>query len=107
MKAFKEITQSLLECNPLIIYNYNKLKLVLTEVKTMTVEEIPREVAIKLCNEIQAENKRKRFSKERLQCWGCCKYAKGDIEKMCISGKGGCNLVNKRYGLQRGADNER
>ncbi len=68
----------------------------------MTVEEIPREVAIKLCNEIQAENKRKRFPLGRLQCWGCRKYAKGDVEKMCLSSEGGCSLVNKRYRLQKG-----
>jgi len=68
----------------------------------MPTQEIPRELAIRLCNEIQAENKRKGFSIGRLQCWGCCKYAKGDVEKMCISGKQGCSLVNKRYRLQKG-----
>ena len=68
----------------------------------MTAKEIPLEVAIKLCNEIQAENKRKGFSTGRLQCWGCCKYAKGDVAKMCLSGKQGCTLVNKRYRSQKG-----
>jgi len=68
----------------------------------MTAKEIPPEVAIKLCNEIQAENKRKRFSTARLQCWGCCKYAKGDVEKMCLSSEQGCPQVNKRYRFQTG-----
>ena len=68
----------------------------------MNVEKIPREIAIKLCNEIQAENKRKRFPTGRLQCWGCRKYAKGDVEKMCLSSERGCNLVNKRYKSQKG-----
>ena len=39
----------------------------------MTPKAIPREVAIKLCDEIRAENRQKRFSLGRLQCWGCYK----------------------------------
>lgn len=65
----------------------------------------PREIAIKLCEEIQIENKRKgKFSFERLQCWGCLKHANGDVEKMCLAneGGGGCNLINKRYKSQQG-----
>lgn len=68
----------------------------------MTPKAIPREVAIKLCDEIRAENRQKRFSLGRLQCWGCCKHAKGDVSKMCISSEQGCNLVNKRYRSQKG-----
>ena len=65
---------------------------------------IPRETAIKLCGEIQTENKRKgKFSFERLQCWGCLKHANGDVEKMCLANVrgGGCNLINKRYNSQQ------
>ena len=62
-------------------------------------EEIPRELALKLCDEIRAENQRKWFSIWRLQCWGCYKWAKGDAEKMCLSSEGGCNLINNRYKL--------
>jgi hypothetical protein len=68
----------------------------------MTVEKIPREIAIKLCNEIQAENKRKRFSPGRLQCWGCRKYARGDVDKMCLASEGGCPRVNQRFRSQKG-----
>ena len=74
----------------------------LREARTMTTQEIPREIAIKLCNEIQAENKRKRFSLRRLQCWGCYKFARGDAERMCLSSEGGCSLINKRYRPQKG-----
>jgi hypothetical protein len=64
--------------------------------------DIPREVALKLCEEIRAENKGRWFSLGRLQCWGCYTWAKGDQEKLCLSSKEGCNLVNKRYKLQQG-----
>jgi hypothetical protein len=67
-----------------------------------TGKDIPREVAIKLCDGIRAENKRKRFSTGKLQCWGCYTWARGDMEKLCLSTKGGCNLVNKQYKLQQG-----
>ena len=64
-----------------------------------TSKDIPREVALKLCDEIRGENKQKWFSLAKMQCWGCCKWSKGDLEKMCLSSEGGCNLVNKRYSL--------
>ena len=64
-----------------------------------TGKDIPREIAIKLCDEIQAENKKKLFSLGKLQCRSCYKWAKGDREKMCLSSKEGCNQVNKRYKL--------
>jgi hypothetical protein len=67
-----------------------------------TGKDIPREVAMKLCDEIRAENKRKRFSIGRLQCWGCYQWARGDTEKLCLSSKEGCNLVNNRYKLRQG-----
>jgi len=66
-----------------------------------TGKDIPREVALKLCDEIRSENKQKWFSFGRLQCWGCYKWAKGGTEKLCLSSEGGCNLVNKRYKLQQ------
>ncbi len=58
---------------------------------------IPREIALKLCDKIRTENKRKWFSIGRLQCWGCYKWAKGDAEKLCLSSKQGCNQVNNQY----------
>jgi len=64
------------------------------------MNEIPRETALKLCAEIRQENRGKRFSATRMQCWGCTRYAKGNPVKMCLSnreGSRGCNLVDKRY----------
>ena len=64
------------------------------------MEEIPREIALKLGAEIREENLGKRFSMAKMQCWGCTRYAKGAPDKMCVTnqeGNRGCNLVNKRY----------
>ena len=64
------------------------------------MDEILKETALKLCAEIREENRSKRFSLSRVQCWGCTRYAKGDPDKMCFTsqaGNRGCNLVNKRY----------
>jgi len=61
-------------------------------------EGIPRDTAIRLCNEIRATKERKLFS----QCWGCVKFSKGVFDKMCAAGKPdyrGCKLVNSKYDL--------
>jgi len=65
-----------------------------------TGKDIPHEIALKLCDEIRAENKQKRFSLGRLQCFFCYKFAKGDVDKLCISSEQGCNQVNNRYKLR-------
>jgi len=65
-----------------------------------TNQAIPREIALKLCEEIRTENKKKWFSFGKVQCWGCYKWSKGDVEKMCLSSEQGCNLVNNRYKLR-------
>lgn len=67
-----------------------------------TGKDIPREIAIMLCDEIRSENKKGWFSIWRLQCFFCYKFAKGDVEKLCLSSEGGCSQVNKRYNLNRG-----
>lgn len=57
---------------------------------------IPRETAIRLCNEIREKKERRLFS----QCWGCVKFSKGSFDKMCAAGKPdnrGCSLVNARF----------
>jgi len=62
-----------------------------------TGKTIPREVALKLCDEIRAENKNRWFSPSGLQCFFCYKSARGNVEKLCLSSKRGCNLINQRY----------
>lgn len=62
--------------------------------------KIPREIALKLCEEIRKENERKRFGIGKTQCWGCYKFAKEDSSKLCIftnEMNRGCSQVNKRY----------
>ncbi|HLN45226.1 MAG TPA: hypothetical protein VK209_05920, partial [Candidatus Sulfotelmatobacter sp.] len=59
-------------------------------------EPISKEEARKLCSEIRAEKGIKIFS----QCWGCLRFSKGNVTKICFSnklGNRGCSLVNKRY----------
>ena len=65
-----------------------------------TGKDIPREIALKLCDEIRSENKQRWFSIWRLQCLFCYNLARGDTEKLCLSSEGGCHLVNKRYELR-------
>ena len=60
-------------------------------------QAIPRQVALKLCEEIRTENRNKRFSPGGLQCFFCYRWARGDEDKLCLSNKNGCNLINQRY----------
>jgi hypothetical protein len=66
-----------------------------------TGKDIPLELAIRLCDKIQTENKKKWFSLGKLQCWGCHKFSKGEVKKMCLSSNNGCNLVNERNNSQK------
>jgi len=63
---------------------------------------IPKEIALKLCEEIRKENARKRFSFGKLQCRFCYKFNKDnpELSSRCIFGNEqnrGCWQVNKRY----------
>jgi hypothetical protein len=61
-----------------------------------SIDDIPDDVALKLCKEIQQEKSAKLFS----QCWGCLKYSKEDPKKMCFYDppkNRGCNKINKRF----------
>ena len=96
----------LLEYPLTIIYNEGNTTRV-DEVKAMTKnEEIPREIALKLCNEIRGEHKQRGglswFSIWRFQRFFCYRFAKGDVAKLCISNEQGCPQVNKRYELHEG-----
>ncbi|OPY25733.1 MAG: hypothetical protein A4E28_02956 [Methanocella sp. PtaU1.Bin125] len=59
---------------------------------------VPWETALELCEEVRAENRRKKLrflSFQALPCWGCEGFSKGDPAKMCIAN--GCSLVGARY----------
>jgi len=66
-----------------------------------TGKDIPCELAIRLCDKIQTENKKKWSSVGKLQCWDCYKFSKRDVKKMCLSSNNGCNLINERYNSQK------
>ncbi len=60
------------------------------------IEGIPKDIAIRLCNEIRLTKEHRLFS----QCWGCVKFSKGVFDKMCAASKPdnrGCALVNASY----------
>jgi hypothetical protein len=64
------------------------------------MEEIPKDVAWQLCQQIQKENRGKWLTLGGWQCWGCSTFAKDRQDKRCFNskeGNRGCNLVNLRY----------
>lgn len=59
-----------------------------------------QQAAIEICRQIQNRYSRKFFTAVYWQCWGCVKFSKGDIKKMCFANNSdnrGCNLVNKQF----------
>jgi len=61
---------------------------------------IPKDVALKLCEEIRAKNRGRWYSFYGMWCWGCYKFSKGDSTKLCFSNNPenrGCAQVNERY----------
>ncbi len=62
--------------------------------------DIPRDISLKLCDEIRAEYRQGRFSIWKLQCFFCYRFAGGDRKKLCLSIEKGCPQVNKRYKWQ-------
>ncbi len=65
-------------------------------------QAIPEQIALEICEEVREQNKKKKFSFTKGQCWGCMKYSlkKNDIKYRCIFGdenNRGCQLVNKIY----------
>lgn len=66
----------------------------------VVANEIPRDVALRLCTEIEAENHGKWYRWGAWMCWGCAKFTKGDMEQRCVAnapGYRGCVQVNARY----------
>lgn len=61
---------------------------------------IPREIALRLCGEIQRHNRGKWYTFGGLMCWGCVRFSDGDPARMCVSSQAdyrGCLQVNARY----------
>lgn len=65
--------------------------------KKRNLKPIPKEVTLKICNEIRNKYKGKWYTLTGLQCWSCVTFTKGDINKKWFSSRTdyrGCNLVN-------------
>jgi hypothetical protein len=63
-------------------------------------KEIPKDMALQLCSQIQQQYHGKWWTLAGMQCMGCTAASKGDLTKMCVGnapGFRGCNLVNKVY----------
>ncbi len=64
---------------------------------------IPEIVAMKICRDIQEQNRTRRVNFAKLQCWGCQIASKNDARKMCLHSKPdnrGCQLVTKVFDQQ-------
>jgi len=63
-------------------------------------EPIPDEMAIKLCDQVCADNRGKWYTFRGLWCWGCRTFSKGDATKRCYASKDGnrgCPQMNERW----------
>ncbi len=64
---------------------------------------IPEIVAMKICRDIREQNRTRRLSFAKVQCWGCQIASKTDARKMCLHsqpGNRGCALVTKVFDQQ-------
>ncbi len=62
---------------------------------------IPEAEAKRLCQEIQAENRKKfPLNYNRMWCWGCRTFTKGEAGKMCWANDAdnrGCGQINQQF----------
>jgi len=62
-------------------------------------------IALELCEETRRENRGNWLSFNRLWCWGCATFSRGNPQKMCFSSSPdnrGCTQVNRRYDAKYG-----
>ena len=59
---------------------------------------IPTADAIRLCQEVSAQNMAHRWNPLNWQCWGCLRFSKS-AEERCFAGPDnrGCGFVNKAW----------
>ena len=67
------------------------------------------EEALALCEQVYEMNKKKSFSFNKMQCWGCYKFTKGP-EKRCFANSpdgnnNGCTQVNRLYKKLKAQEN--
>jgi hypothetical protein len=64
------------------------------------MDVIPKDVALKLCEEIRAKNRGRWYSFFGMWCWGCYRFSRGNSTRLCFSNNPenrGCAQVNERY----------
>ncbi len=65
------------------------------------MNNIPKDQALAICEEIRAENRRKWYTYQAWWCWGCTTFTKGDSDKRCFANNNpdnrGCLQVNQRF----------
>jgi hypothetical protein len=68
--------------------------------------EAPREAALAACERARAKNRRRYFSADHWQCWGCMRFG-GEPEKRCMhtddGGWSGCPIANRELGAESDA----
>ena len=73
---------------------------------TLCMDALPRDLALRLCQESRDENKGRWYRWTTWMCWGCTTFSRGDVGKMCLSSQPdnrGCVQVNARLERQREA----
>lgn len=71
---------------------------------TDSINAIPKDEALRLCDEIRTQYRDKWWTFAGWQCWGCTTFTHGDVEKRCFNSPPdyrGCNLVSVRYDRQK------
>ena len=64
------------------------------------IAAIPRETALRLCQEIRQDNRGKWYTFNGLWCWGCSTFSRGNPDKLCFASKAdcrGCGQFNARF----------
>jgi len=64
------------------------------------MNNLPKDQALALCEQLRAENRGKWYTYQTWWCWGCTTFTKGDPAKRCFAnaaGNRGCLQVNERF----------
>ena len=68
----------------------------------MSTKPIPKDVAIRLCEEIQQEHRGKWYTLAAWFCPVCAKLSSDEGLPGCLASDDGCWMVNRRYARQVG-----
>ena len=71
------------------------------------MDVIPKEVAIKLCEEVRDKNRGRWYSFNAMRCWWCYKFTKGNPDILSFSNRPdnrGCSQMNRLYEQSKSGD---